>query len=87
MDLTLTWQGQPLALGVSYDEFTNDAHVLAFEEPGRDETVRLLRRLHVRALCGAAGFVPHPEEIWHAEWGTCRWGGFNRKPALFAANA
>lgn len=69
-DLTLTWQGQPLALGTAFDEFTERAHTRALEhESGLDRT---LRRLLVHSMA-RAGFVSYLSEWWHFEYGTRRW--------------
>ena len=70
-DLTLTWHGQPLALGTAFDEFTPRAHTTALE---MDEDVlsRELRRLLVYAM-RRVGFVAYHAEWWHFEYGTRRW--------------
>ncbi len=69
-DLTLTWQGQPLALGTAFDEFTVRAHTRALE---REESLeRDLRRLLVSCVL-RVGFVTYAAEWWHVEHGTRRW--------------
>lgn len=70
VDLTLSWQGRPLALGTGFDEFTALAATAAFEaDPG---PVRTLRRLLYWTLRGH-GFVVLAEEWWHVEYGTRLW--------------
>ena len=69
-DLTLTWQGQPLALGTAFDEFTARAHTRALEH--EESLERGLRRLMVSALL-RVGFVTYASEWWHVEYGTRRW--------------
>lgn len=70
VDVTLTWQGQPLALGTVFDDFTTAAHTASLETaPGR---ARGLRRLLHWALANHS-FVNHPQEWWHWEWGTAAW--------------
>jgi D-alanyl-D-alanine dipeptidase len=71
-DLTLTWQGQPLALGTAFDEFTPRAHTRALEQ--EDSVERDLRRLMIAALL-RVGFVTYAAEWWHVEYGTRRWAG------------
>lgn len=69
-DLTLTWQGRPLALGTAFDEFTSRAHTRALEQ--EDSLERDLRRLLLTSLL-RVGFVLYPTEWWHVEYGTRRW--------------
>ena len=69
-DLTLTWQGQPLALGTAFDEFTSRAHTRALEQ--EESMERDLRRLMVSSLL-RVGFVTYAPEWWHVEYGTRRW--------------
>jgi D-alanyl-D-alanine dipeptidase len=83
-DLTLTWLGQPLALGTAFDEFDVRAHTAAIEpEPGVE---RELRRLLVHSLT-AVGFVPMPAEWWHLEYGTRRWAAAHRTEPRYGAAA
>ena len=80
-DLTLTWQGQPLALGTAFDEFSDRAHTRALE---REESVdRDLRRLLVHTL-GRVAFVSLPHEWWHFEYGTRRWAGWWMAQPLYS---
>lgn len=71
VDLTLTLDGVPLAPGAGFDDTGPAAGTAACEpEPGPDRHVR-------RALFHAMtseGFVNFPEEWWHFEHGTRRWG-------------
>jgi D-alanyl-D-alanine dipeptidase len=70
VDVTLTWQHQPLALGSAFDDFTEDARTTAYEDtPGR---VRQLRRLLYWAMRDQ-GFIVIDCEWWHFEIGTRRW--------------
>lgn len=69
-DLTLTWQGQPLALGTAFDEFTPRSHTRALEQ--EESMERDLRRLMASSLL-RVGFVLYPAEWWHVEYGTRRW--------------
>jgi D-alanyl-D-alanine dipeptidase len=70
IDISLTWEGVPLALGTAFDEFGATAHLTAFENrPGR---VRDLRRLLHGALT-AEGFLGLDLEWWHFEFGTQAW--------------
>jgi D-alanyl-D-alanine dipeptidase len=70
VDLTLTLDGTPLALGTGFDDFTDRAAAASLEaEPGPS---RELRRLLYRTMRGA-GFVVLHCEWWHFEFGTRRW--------------
>ncbi|WP_433225084.1 M15 family metallopeptidase [Microtetraspora malaysiensis] len=80
VDLTLTWQGVPLALGTAFDEFTPLAAAAAFEH--RAGPVRALRRLLYHTLRGQ-GFVVLAEEWWHFEFGTRLWSVLTGRPARY----
>ena len=72
VDLTLTWEGTPLAAGTGFDDITSRAYVDALEkEPGPS---RLLRRALFHRMADQ-GFVVYRGEWWHFEWGTRRWAG------------
>jgi D-alanyl-D-alanine dipeptidase len=74
VDLTLTLDGVPLALGTGFDDFTALATTDALEAtPG---VARELRRLLYRAM-GGGGFVVLHCEWWHFEFGTRRWAAIN----------
>lgn len=75
VDLTLTWQGAPLALGTTFDEFTDVTATTAFEEISGSE--RKLRRLLYHTL-RSQGFTVLAEEWWHFEFGTRLWSGLTR---------
>lgn len=73
VDLTLTWNGIPLALGTDYDSFTSAAHVSALEdEASPDPLARDLRRL-LSSVLRSAGFAPYPLEWWHWSYGDQWW--------------
>ncbi|MCY4271012.1 MAG: hypothetical protein OXF00_00010 [bacterium] len=82
VDLTLSWLDQPLALGTDYDSFEEDAATHAFEQPGADVRVRLLRRGFAYAI-SAAGFVPYDEKWWHWSHGDDVWAHATGRPALY----
>ncbi len=81
VDLTLTWRNVPLSLGTHFDAFVPEAAAAALEPDG-PELPRLLRRLLGRAM-GGAGFVCHPQEWWHWEYGTRYWAACTGEPVLF----
>lgn len=85
VDLTLEWQGIPLGLGVDFDDFGPDAHLVAFEggdDPGT-RLVRDLRRLLSHVLA-TAGFEPLIEEWWHVSFGDQRWALHRGQQARYA---
>jgi D-alanyl-D-alanine dipeptidase len=81
VDLTLTWRGHPLSLGTRFDAFVPQAASDALEPDG-DPLPRDLRRLLAVAMSGA-GFVQHPQEWWHWEYGTRYWSAVTGKPVRF----
>ena len=72
VDLTLTFDGTPLALGTGFDGFTEAAEFAALENEPSPE--RELRRWLYR-LMTAQGFAAMTFEWWHFEFGTRRWAG------------
>jgi zinc D-Ala-D-Ala dipeptidase len=70
VDLSLTIDGIPLALGTDFDGFTAEAETVSLEaSPGPE---RELRRFLVHRM-RAEGFVALHCEWWHFEYGTRRW--------------
>ena len=80
VDLTLTWRGQALALGTSFDSFTERAAMVALEEEAGP--ARELRRL-LRSTMESQGFVAYALEWWHFEYGTPRWAAVHETRPLF----
>lgn len=80
-DLTLTWRGHCLALGTGFDAFVPAAAAAALEPDG-PPLARDLRRLLARVM-SAAGFVPHPQEWWHWEFGTRYWAALTGEAVRF----
>ena len=84
VDITLTWNGQPLSLGTEFDAYRDDAWTLAFEEtPG---LIRELRRLLYWTM-QRAGFIVLDCEWYHFEHGTPRWAALSGDDAIYAAVA
>jgi D-alanyl-D-alanine dipeptidase len=80
VDLTLTWDAMPLALGTGFDEFTDCAAAAAFEHvPG---AVRALRRLLFHSL-HRQGLVVLADEWWHFEYGTRLWSSLTGQPVRY----
>jgi D-alanyl-D-alanine dipeptidase len=74
VDLTLTFDGAPLAPGAGFDDFTPRARADAVEhEPGIDRAVRRLLYWGMRE----EGFVVLDCEWWHFEHGTRRWAAIS----------
>ncbi|MFC7592023.1 M15 family metallopeptidase [Nonomuraea antimicrobica] len=84
VDLTLTWQGVPLALGTAFDEFSHLAAARAFEHVAGP--VRTLRRLLYHTL-RRQGFVVLAEEWWHFEFGTRLWSALTGRPPRYGPAA
>ena len=72
VDLTLAWNGTPLALGTQFDEFGERSWPQALENDADPGPERTLRRLLTAALV-AQGFCPHPMEWWHFSFGDQIW--------------
>lgn len=82
VDVTLTWHGNPLALGTAFDDFTDEARSSAYEQtPGR---VRQLRRLLTWAMHDH-GFRALDCEWWHFEIGTRRWAALTGNDPWYGA--
>lgn len=94
VDLTLTFGGQPLALGTDFDEFTVRAFTGALEGSARvaqagpggeaDVLARDLRRLLYRVM-SEVGFVVLAREWWHFEYGTRLWAAVTGEEPLYHA--
>jgi D-alanyl-D-alanine dipeptidase len=80
VDLTLSWQGTPLALGTGFDEFNELTATRAFEQVAGP--VRALRRLLFHCL-SEQGFVVLAEEWWHFEYGTRLWSAVSGNPVRY----
>ncbi len=81
VDLTLTWRGHALSLGTTFDAFVPAAASDALETGG-PTLERDLRRL-LASVMSRAGFVQHPQEWWHWEYGTRYWAAVTGRPVLF----
>lgn len=84
VDLTLTLDGTPLALGTDFDGFTDQAAAMALEDvAGVDRELR--RRLYWAMR--AQGFVALTFEWWHFEYGTPRWAGVTGRSPFYGPAA
>ena len=72
VDLTLTFDGVPLAPGCGFDDITRLARTAIME--GESGPAREIRRLLYWSM-RAQGFVVIEFEWWHFEYGTRRWAG------------
>ena len=82
VDLTLAYEGIPLALGTDFDAFDSQAHFDA-EQADHPESVLGLRALLYTTMLGA-GFSPYPLEWWHWSYGDQWWAAFTgRDESLF----
>ena len=80
MDLTLTWNGTPLALGTAFDAFKPEAALHALESV--ESVDRELRRILAGALL-SAGLVPYELEWWHWSYGDDVWAAAKGRDALY----
>lgn len=84
VDITLSWEGTPLALGTGFDEFTPVAFTDALEgTEGESRRVeRELRRILLSAM-HRRGFVVLAREWWHFEFGTRLWAAVLNRTARY----
>lgn len=80
VDLTLSYQGTPLALGTPFDDFDEYAAIMAFEHA--DSIVRRLRRLLYSSMRDQE-FVVYSGEWWHYEYGTPRWAAITGRTGCY----
>jgi D-alanyl-D-alanine dipeptidase len=76
VDVTLSWEGHPLALGTQFDSLDERAWPHALEATG-EEPDRSLRRLLTQVM-GDQGFVVYPFEWWHFSYGDQLWASAHR---------
>ena len=81
VDLTLSWHGDPLAIGTDYDSFEPEAALEAFES-GPDNVIRRLRRLLGITMMWA-GFARYSPEWWHWSYGDDVWAAQKRCRTLY----
>lgn len=80
VDLTLTFDGTPIAPGTGFDDTTERARAAYLEDaPGPD---RHIRRALFHAMA-SQGFVIYEGEWWHFEYGTRRWAAITGMAPLY----
>ncbi len=83
VDLTISYNGIPLALGTDFDEFTPAAATDWYEThavKGADAVlIRDLRRMFGNAML-KAGFAPYQQEWWHWSYGDRYWAYQQHQP-------
>jgi zinc D-Ala-D-Ala dipeptidase len=80
VDLSLTFDGTPLALGTVFDDFTDAARSDSCEStPGPDRELRRMLFWRMRD----ADFVLLDCEWWHFEFGTRRWAAIRGAPPIY----
>jgi zinc D-Ala-D-Ala dipeptidase len=80
VDLSLTYDGTPLALGTGFDDFTDAARSDAWEHtPGVDRELRRMLFWRMRD----ADFILLDCEWWHFEYGTRRWAGIRGTQPIY----
>ncbi|QNQ89568.1 hypothetical protein GP475_02160 [Corynebacterium poyangense] len=80
VDVTLSFQRTPLALGTDFDAFLPESHARSLEHiADTDEpekvVARDLRRLLSHCLL-SVGFAPFDKEWWHYSYGDQRWAAY-----------
>lgn len=87
VDLTLTWDNRPLALGTKFDEFVDRARSRSLEALGDDDPLALARDLRrlLRSVMITAGFVQLECEWWHFEYGTRLWAAVRNREPIYPA--
>lgn len=80
VDLSLTFDGTPLALGTGFDDFTDAARSDSWE--GVESADRELRRMLYWRMRDA-DFVLLDCEWWHFEYGTRRWAGIRGQQPIY----
>ena len=81
MNLTLSWDGEPLAIGTDYDAFEAAATLEAFESKS-DDVIRRLRRLMANSMM-RYGFARYSPEWWHWSYGDDVWAAATGRSALY----
>jgi D-alanyl-D-alanine dipeptidase len=84
VDVTLAWQGEPLALGTAPGEYVADSFLTALE--GVPGEARELRRV-LFSVMTSAGFRGIPEEWWHYSIGDQEWAFQTGAPAAVYGSA
>jgi zinc D-Ala-D-Ala dipeptidase len=80
VDLSLTFDGTPLALGTGFDDFTDAARSDSWEStPGPDRELRRMLYWRMRD----ADFVLLDCEWWHFEFGTRRWAAIRGTQPIY----
>ncbi|RTQ94503.1 D-alanyl-D-alanine dipeptidase [Lysinibacillus telephonicus] len=86
VDLTIGTSNGWLNMGTSFDEFTEKAHSLYFEEKEQlteeELQIRENRRL-LRSLMESVGFRSNPEEWWHFDYGNARWAEGTSRTVIY----
>ena len=70
---------------LAFDAFVPEAAATALESAGPSHD-RDLRRL-LSSVMSEAGFVVHPQEWWHWEYGTRSWAAVTRAPVRYGRTA
>ncbi len=80
VDLTLTFDGIPIAPKCGFDEMSAAAAIDHLEDDPCPS--RVLRRVLFRAMADQ-GFVVYRDEWWHFEYGTRRWAAITDARAIY----
>lgn len=82
VDVTLIdIHGRELDMGTAFDDFSEKAHTVYFEN-GINKQVRDNRRL-LYSIMTQAGFTNLPSEWWHYDFGDRFWAYYNECPAIY----
>lgn len=86
VDVTLGWDGEALALGCGFDDFSARAGLTALERDDSPSPERILRRILYVTLIDA-GFAPYQLEWWHFSFGDQHWAAFCGRPQAIYGQA
>lgn len=83
VDLTIVDRatGKELDMGTGFDDFTEMAHTVYFEN-GRDDVIRDNRRTLYWSMT-QAGFTNYPAEWWHYDYGDAFWSYYTKNAVKY----
>ena len=86
VDLTIANKEGWLNMGTDFDDFTDKASALYFEQkenPTIEELESRDNRRLLRKSMESVGFTIHPNEWWHFDYGNLRWAKATNKSPIY----